>query len=245
MLYCFLDNQVIFCWFKKLFKGILKHLNTGLNCFHWLYNKVQDVTKVSDFIIFLVTSFDLKCMNNELEVRENVEGIVRKSNRYHQFKKICIIECKKMELEMNVLDLRAVTCKWNATPNLFLWIVKASFLKRDFVVKRKLYAVHYLCDFLFLFFFYEKVKNLFGCICVLCNRPNHNTSVYSSSGSNSNTYSELYVRSAIIQHLNDTWNTSISGAETNSFGSLTATSSSKQQRTKNVSTRHQAGIKEY
>lgn len=61
-------------------------------------------------------------MNNELEVKENVEGIVRKSDRYHQFKKKCIIECKQMEIVMNVLDLRAVTCMWNA---IFLWIGKA------------------------------------------------------------------------------------------------------------------------
>lgn len=128
-------------------------------------------------------------MNNELEVRENVEGIVRKSDRYHQFKKKCIIECKQMEIVMNVLDLRAVTCMWNA---IFLWIGKSWFLKRDFVVQRKLFALHYLYDFLSIFLLW-KSSTCFGWIRVFCNRPNHNTTVYSSSGSNSNTYSELYV----------------------------------------------------
>lgn len=144
---------------------------------------------------------------------------------------------KEMEIGMNVLDLRAVTCNVESyTQSFILWIVKVSFLKSDFVVQRKLVAVHYWYDFL------RKLKTCFGCICSLCNRPNHNTTVY-SSGSNSNTYSELYVCSSIIQHLHDTCNTSISGAENNSFGSLTANSSSTQQRSKNVGTRHQAEIK--
>lgn len=53
-----------------------------------------------------------------------------------------------------------VSLSWIATLNFYFMDLKISILKHDFVIQRRMYALNYFKIFS-LFFFYEKVENLF------------------------------------------------------------------------------------